>query len=89
MVEEERRLLYVAMTRARNELHLCAPLKYSVTQQAKDGDGHVYGAKSRFLTDTVMARLQPMAWPDNHDASPSAAPVTPRIDVAGKLREMW
>ena len=29
MIEEERRLLYVAMTRARNELHLCAPLKYS------------------------------------------------------------
>ena len=27
MIEEERRLLYVAMTRARNELHLCAPLK--------------------------------------------------------------
>jgi len=53
MVEEERRLLYVAMTRARNELHLCAPLKYAVTQQPKDGDGHVYGAKSRFLTDKV------------------------------------
>ena len=29
MIEEERRLLYVAMTRARNELHLCAPLKYA------------------------------------------------------------
>ena len=28
MIEEERRLLYVAMTRARNELHLCAPLQY-------------------------------------------------------------
>ena len=54
MVEEERRLLYVAMTRARNELHLCAPLKYAVTQQAKDGDAHVYGAKSRFMTDKVL-----------------------------------
>jgi DNA helicase-2/ATP-dependent DNA helicase PcrA len=55
MIEEERRLLYVAMTRARNELHLCAPLKYSVTQQAKNGDAHVYGAKSRFMTDKVLA----------------------------------
>jgi DNA helicase-2/ATP-dependent DNA helicase PcrA len=54
MIEEERRLLYVAMTRARNELHLCAPLKYQVTQQAKDGDAHVYGAKSRFMTDKVL-----------------------------------
>ena len=46
MIEEERRLLYVAMTRARNELHLCAPLKYQVTQQAKDGDRHVYGPRA-------------------------------------------
>src|ERR1700689_1775594 len=54
MIEEERRLLYVAMTRARNELHLCAPLKYQVTQQPKDGDKHVFGAKSRFMTDKVL-----------------------------------
>ena len=54
LIEEERRLLYVAMTRARNELHVCAPLKYAVTQQAKDGDAHVYGAKSRFMTDKVL-----------------------------------
>ena len=42
------------MTRARNELHLCAPLKYAVTQQPKNGDAHVYGAKSRFMTDKVL-----------------------------------
>jgi DNA helicase-2/ATP-dependent DNA helicase PcrA len=88
-IEEERRLLYVAMTRAKHGLHLIAPLKYYVASQSKMGDRHVYGAKSRFLTNTVMGRLQPIVWPDNHDASPSAASVTPRIDVAGKLREMW
>jgi ATP-dependent DNA helicase UvrD/PcrA len=88
-IEEERRLLYVAMTRAKHGLHLIAPLKYYVTNQSKMGDRHVYGAKSRFLTNTVMARLQPTVWPDNHDPSPSAAPVTPKIDVAGKLRGMW
>src|SRR5208282_133356 len=54
LIEEERRLLYVAMTRARNELHLCAPLKFAVTQQPKNGDTHVYGAKSRFMTDKVL-----------------------------------
>ncbi len=58
MIEEERRLLYVAMTRARNELHLCAPLKYQVTQQPKNGDAHVYGAKSRFMTDKVLETLE-------------------------------
>ena len=62
LIEEERRLLYVAMTRARNELHLCAPLKYAVTQQAKDGDAHVYGAKSRFMTDKVMECFERMSF---------------------------
>ena len=56
-IEEERRLLYVAMTRARNDLHLIAPLRYYVTNQSKTGDRHVYGAKSRFLTAAVMATL--------------------------------
>ena len=43
-IEEERRLLYVAMTRAKNDLHLIAPLKYYVANQPKHGDRHVYGA---------------------------------------------
>ncbi|HXS29682.1 MAG TPA: ATP-dependent helicase, partial [Steroidobacteraceae bacterium] len=38
MVDEERRLLYVAMTRARNELLLLQPLKFPLTQQAPRGD---------------------------------------------------
>ena len=37
LIEEERRLLYVAMTRARNELHLCAPLKIPGHPAGQDG----------------------------------------------------
>ena len=51
MIEEERRLLYVAMTRAKQALSLVTPLKFHVTQQRRDGDKHVYGARSRFMTD--------------------------------------
>ena len=54
MIEEERRLLYVAITRAKQSLSLVAPLKYHVTQQARDGDKHVFGARSRFLTDKLL-----------------------------------
>ncbi|MGH8304839.1 MAG: ATP-dependent helicase, partial [Steroidobacteraceae bacterium] len=47
LIEEERRLLYVAMTRAQNDLLLVVPLKFHLTHQARQGDAHVYGGRSR------------------------------------------
>src|SRR5688572_23372730 len=88
-IEEERRLLYVAMTRAKNDLHLVAPLKYYVTNQPKSGDRHVYGAKSRVLTPAVMATLATSTWPAGSHDAPSAAGGTARVNGAGKLRTMW
>ncbi len=88
-IEEERRLLYVAMTRAKNDLHLVAPLKYYVANQPKNGDRHVYGARSRFLTKAVMATLDAITWPEDGDRSGMGASSTARVNVAGKLRGMW
>ncbi|OGA70312.1 MAG: ATP-dependent DNA helicase [Betaproteobacteria bacterium RIFCSPLOWO2_12_FULL_68_20] len=88
LVEEERRLLYVAMTRAKTSLHLIAPLKYYVTQQSRTGDRHVYGARSRFMTEAVMACLEQVTYGEaegeelNRQAKAS-------VDVAGRLRKMW
>jgi len=95
LVEEERRLLYVAMTRARNELHVCAPLKFAVTQQAKDGDAHVYGAKSRFMTDKLMECFERVSFRGSRAAdtlSPSdaaGAGAAATVDVGAQLKEMW
>lgn len=90
-LDEERRLLYVAMTRARDELHLIEPLRYYVTQQARVGDRHVYGARSRFLDDGVLATLERVSWPEATDAAVVAAAGhdVPRIDVAARLRALW
>jgi DNA helicase-2/ATP-dependent DNA helicase PcrA len=88
-IEEERRLLYVAMTRAKNDLHLIAPLKYYIANQLKNGDRHVYGARSRFLTKAVMAKLDAITWPEDHDQAGAAASSKARVNVAGKLRGMW
>jgi DNA helicase-2/ATP-dependent DNA helicase PcrA len=89
LVEEERRLLYVAMTRARNELHLCAPLKYQVTQQPKNGDAHVYGAKSRFMSDKVMETLEKVSIRSTVGADNLKASETTTVDVVAQLKEMW
>jgi DNA helicase-2/ATP-dependent DNA helicase PcrA len=90
LIEEERRLLYVAMTRAKHELDLIAPLKYYVTQQSRGGDGHVYGTRSRFLTPAVMKSLHATTWPAAatfvRERDPDALP---RVDVAARLRNQW
>ena len=53
-LEEERRLLYVAMTRARDELTLWVPQRFYVTQQRAYGDRHLYALRTRFITDEML-----------------------------------
>ena len=90
MIEEERRLLYVAMTRARQSLQLIAPLRYHVTQQRRDGDRHVYGARSRFMTDNLLATMDSQFRGRNESTSNRLGPRTnKRLDVASRLLEMW
>jgi DNA helicase-2/ATP-dependent DNA helicase PcrA len=89
-IEEERRLLYVAMTRAKTDLHLIAPLRYYITQQSRNGDAHVYGARSRFMTRAVLAQCEQITWPPaDADASAVISTHASAVDVAGMLRGMW
>ena len=87
-IEEERRLLYVAMTRAKTDLHLIAPLKYYVAQQSRMGDRHVYGAKSRFMTQAVLKCMEPVTYGDPVRADEILSAKS-QVDVAGALRKMW
>jgi DNA helicase-2/ATP-dependent DNA helicase PcrA len=90
LLEEERRLLYVAMTRAKDELRLLAPVRFYVTQQSPTGDRYVHGARSRFLTEAVLARFSRVTWPEGTEPRPAiAAEAGNRIDVATRLRNMW
>ncbi len=90
MIEEERRLLYVAMTRAKQSLSLLAPLRYHVTQQRRDGDKHVYGARSRFMSESLMATLEKRfeGRPES-SAGQFRLRSDRKIDVATRMREMW
>jgi len=90
LVEEERRLLYVAMTRAKDELHLIAPVRFYVTQQAPTGDRYVHGARSRFLTPGVLGQFESCAWPQSAAHGPGEpAGSGPSVDVASRLRGLW
>ena len=53
-LEEERRLFYVALTRARQTLAIYVPLRYYHRPSARD-DAHGYGKQSRFLTEHAEA----------------------------------
>jgi DNA helicase-2/ATP-dependent DNA helicase PcrA len=89
LIEEERRLLYVAMTRAKESLWLTAPLRYYVTQQPKHGDRHVYGARSRFLSDAVLETMERRFHGRREGADTLAPRTSRRMDVAARLRELW
>ena len=56
-VEEERRLFYVALTRAREHLHIYAPLRYHHSGPFGRGDTHSYGQRTRFLPPSVDGLL--------------------------------
>ena len=90
MIDEERRLLYVAMTRARQSLSLVAPLRYHVTQQRRDGDKHVYGSRSRFMSDKLLATMEKAF---RGSPAPEAGRLrsvsSTRIDIHARMREMW
>jgi DNA helicase-2/ATP-dependent DNA helicase PcrA len=92
LLDEERRLLYVAMTRARNELQLLQPLKFPLTQQAPQGDAHVYGGRSRFFTEKVLKCFEQSSFAGSRasDSKLDATGSEPiSIDASGLLKEMW
>lgn len=62
-IEEERRLLYVAMTRAKEHLHLLVPHRFYVTQQSILGDRHLYASRSRFIPNALAKQFDQVIWP--------------------------
>jgi DNA helicase II / ATP-dependent DNA helicase PcrA len=90
-IEEERRLLYVAMTRAKDELDLIVPQRFFTHQQAKLGDRHVYASKSRFIPDSILGSFDIRNWREQTDSSIKVARKADSsvIDVAASLMRMW
>ncbi len=89
-IEEERRLLYVAMTRAKERLALCQPQRFFVRGQARYGDRAIQAPSTRFLPPSLVglfereSRLRPR--PDGDGPQGSGRKI---VDAKGKLRGMW
>jgi DNA helicase-2/ATP-dependent DNA helicase PcrA len=89
-IEEERRLLYVAMTRAQDRLHLVVPQRFFTHGQPAQGDRHVYGLRTRFIPAELLKLFECTTWPIAA-AEPNGRPDarTVHVDVGARLRGMW
>ena len=89
-IEEERRLLYVAMTRAKERLHLLVPQRFYVSQQSGGGDRHVYAGRSRFIPEAMARHFEQVVWPEATGAGLLPARGTaPVMQVRDRARAAW
>jgi DNA helicase-2/ATP-dependent DNA helicase PcrA len=88
-IEEERRLLYVAMTRAKDQLHLMVPQRFFTHGQRSAGDRHVYAQRTRFIPSSVLDHFESRSWPPPKCASKGDKQRREPVDVRTKMRRMW
>ena len=88
-IEEERRLLYVAMTRAKDELHLMVPQRCYVLQQRRGGDRHLFTQRTRFIPEAILSYFRVTLWPPAVAGAPPLRAAIPRVDVGARMRQRW
>jgi DNA helicase-2/ATP-dependent DNA helicase PcrA len=89
-LEEERRLLYVAMTRAKDDLHLVVPQRFFTHGQRSQGDRHVYASRTRFIPEKLLGLFERTNWPLGQPGLAARSPNQgPRVDIGARVRGMW
>ena len=88
-IEEERRLLYVAMTRAKDRLEVMVPQRFFTHQQAQNGDRHVYASRTRFVPGAILDRFAQRSWPVAARPQGPAPRPEVRVDLGARMRGMW
>jgi DNA helicase-2/ATP-dependent DNA helicase PcrA len=86
--EEERRLLYVAMTRAKDSLHLVTPRRFFTHNQPSLGDRYVTAARTRFIPSSLLQHFEQASWPPVRRVAGSSASASNGV-VQARIREMW
>lgn len=87
-LDEERRLFYVAMTRAKNALYIYFPFRYYHRKHSL-GDRHSYAQLTRFISDGTRrlldernAETPPSEWPEQNQTDARR-----RLD--DRLQDLW
>jgi DNA helicase-2/ATP-dependent DNA helicase PcrA len=88
-IEEERRLLYVGMTRAKDSLTLITPQRFFTSGQHGQGDRHVYASRTRFIPVTLLQYFETAAWPIVSASASERSTKQIRVDVGARMRTMW
>jgi DNA helicase-2/ATP-dependent DNA helicase PcrA len=88
-IDEERRLFYVACTRAMDWLYVCFPLRY-YTSPWNHTDAHGYAQLTRFVTGGVRAAFRDEAGGTRSETADAPAdPAVAGANVRARLRAMW
>jgi len=88
-LEEERRLLYVAMTRARDELDIIVPQRFYVGHPNGAGARHVYASRSRFLPAAILGHFEQSSWPTPAANGQGPESAVAAVNLAPQMRAMW
>jgi DNA helicase-2/ATP-dependent DNA helicase PcrA len=87
-IEEERRLLYVAMTRAKDGLHLIVPQRFFARSQQSNSDRHMYASRTRFIPADILDNFHQCAWPVVAKSPEGPVALEP-ANIGARLRQMW
>ena len=88
-IDEERRLLYVAMTRAKDGLHLVTPQRFFTHGQAARGDRHVYASRTRFIPASILGAFEQTSWASVQATDDPRRQPQVRVDLGARMRGMW
>jgi len=87
-IDEELRLTYVAMTRARDFLYVLWPLRFYGRSPGVT-DRHVYAQRCRFLNHDVAATMDERAVGQESDSGGLALPDDVLRDIGARIRDIW
>src|SRR5947207_2524283 len=86
-IEEERRLLYVAMTRAKDQLDVMVPQRFYTHNQTNRRHRYVHALRTRFIPTSVARYFEQRVWPSARQATAAAQP-SAQMDVTARMRAM-